>query len=48
MKMKIYIVYGLLICTLFVLAGTRGMVVSSLAQPGSMGGGFFGHSQYHK
>ncbi len=45
--MKIYIVYGLLICALFVLAGTQGVVVSSFAQPGRTGG-FFGHSQYHK
>jgi len=46
--MKIYIVYGLIICTLFVAAGTRGFLVSSLMQPGRSGGGLFGHSQYHK
>lgn len=46
--MKIYLVYGLIICTLFVAAGTRGVVVSSLAQPGRSGGVFFWHSQYHK
>ncbi len=47
--MKIYIVYGILICALFAMAGTRGVVVSSLVQPGGRaGGGLFGHSQYHK
>jgi hypothetical protein len=46
--MKIYIIYGLIICTLFAAAGTRGIVASSLAQHGRWGGGLFGHSQYHK
>ncbi len=48
--MKIYLVYGLLICTLFAVAGTRGVVVSSFTQPGGRagGGGFFGHSYHHK
>lgn len=46
--MKIYLVYGLIICILFVAAGTRGVVVSSVMQSGRTGGGLFGHSQYHK
>jgi hypothetical protein len=46
--MKIYIVYGLIICTLFAAAGTKGFVVASLMQPGRWGGGLFGQSQYHK
>jgi len=45
--MKIYLAYGLIICTLFAVAGTRGLVVSGIMQSGGTGG-LFGHSQYHK
>ena len=44
--LKIYIAYGILIATLFVVAGTRGFAVTSLMHGAKWGPQ--GHSQYHK
>jgi hypothetical protein len=46
--MKLYLLYGVLIGALFVSAGMRGLSVGSIMQGGRLGGGMFGHSQYHK
>lgn len=47
--MKIYIVYGIIICALFAAAGTRGYVLSGLTQSSRLGGsGVHGYSQHHK
>lgn len=46
MKMKIFIVYGIVICFLFFAAGTRGYVISSMMQAAKWGPQ--GHSMYHK
>ena len=46
MKMKIFIVYGIVVCILFLAAGTRGYVISSMTQSAKWGPQ--GHSMYHK
>lgn len=45
--MKIYLVYGIIICTLFAVAGTRGYAVSGLAHSGGRSV-FFGSGPHHK
>lgn len=45
--MKVFLVYGIIICSLFFIAGTRGFVLtSSMLQAANWGP--LGHSQYHK
>ncbi len=45
--MKIYLVYGIIICTLFALAGNKGYAVSGLMHSAGRTG-FFGSGPHHK
>ena len=46
MKVKMYIVCGIIICSLFITAWARGFSVSGLVQSAKWGPQ--GHGQYHK